>query len=111
MAKSTVERPIGGITEERLIREAKPTLKPLRRRPPRLVRWLQWLVVAVVVVGGAALGYALINDDGSAEVRADLLGTRYRETGVVLPVDSTPDVAEVEHLTGLSEIYLSRTGG
>ena len=112
MAKSTVQRPISEISEEKLIRETKrPQLEPPRRKPARSVRWLQWLVVAVVVVGGGALGYALLNNDGSAEVRTDLLGTRYRETGVVLPVAGTPDIAEIEHLTSLSEIYLSRTTG
>jgi len=94
---------------------AVPDVEPLvetPQRPARVVRWLEWLIVAAFVIGAGALGYVLLRGGDEAEVRNDLFGTRYREAGVVMQVEpgpsSLPDPTDAARLTAMSSAYRSQ---
>ncbi len=105
---TTYEREIAEETEKALLREVAHPQVVIPRKPPRLVRWLEWLVVLAIVAGAAVGGFFLLGGDDTAEIRADLLGTRYREAGVAVEPLPGPDVAEAAHLTAIADAYVAR---
>jgi hypothetical protein len=121
----TVEREEAKLVEDKLLHELlhPPIEAPPKRRPPLLVRWLEWLVVLAVVAGAVAVGVIILRGDADTEIRHDLLATRYRETGVAIPAPVEPlydgwmatlpsaEVAEIAHLQALRELYLAQVAG
>jgi hypothetical protein len=124
MAKETENR-LPEIESKRITELKRP---PIEVRPPkrkvRMARWLEWLVVTALVVGAAAAAYFLLRGDGEADIRTDLLATRYREAGVELPatvvvpptVYTTADPTQVPamalsilDLTPQAQAYLERS--
>lgn len=103
------------LTQEKQVGQPPAVVEPevkIPRRPARVVRWLEWLVVAAFVIGAGALGYILLRGGDEAEVRNDLFGTRYRETGVVIQVEpgpsSLPDPTDAARLTAMANAYRSQ---
>ena len=88
--------------------ERPPVILPPPRRPMRLVRWLEWLVIGALIVGAAAASYFLLRGGDEAQIRADLLGTRYREAGMVVASGMLPEAAEMAHLEAMTDVYLAR---